>query len=137
MRAKRLLGIWMDHSIAHLMTELSNGCLITETIEAKPKFQVNPADLYFKDDSHMLNKEQSQLATYYKKLSDAILYYEEVIIFGPTDAKNELANILKNNHLFEKIKVVIQPADKMTEKEQHKFLKEFMNQSVNHLSVVR
>jgi hypothetical protein len=46
----------MDHSIAHL-TELRNSDLITETIEAKPKLQVNPADLYYKDESYLLNKE--------------------------------------------------------------------------------
>jgi len=136
MKTKKLLGIWMDHSIAQL-TELRNGNLMTETIEAKPKLQVNPSDLYFKDESHMLNKEQSQLAAYYKKLSDIIVDYEEVILFGPTDAKNELANILKDNHLFEKIKVETQSADKMTENEQHEFLKEFMNQSANHLRVVK
>jgi len=136
MKTKRLLGIWMDHSIAHL-TELRNGNPMTETIESKPKSPVNEQDLYYKDESHMLNKEQSQLAAYYKKLSDIILDYDEVILFGPTDAKNELANILKDNHLFEKIKVVIQPADKMTENEQHEFLKEFMNQSANHLRVVK
>lgn len=136
MKTKKLLGIWMDHSLAHL-TELRNGNFMTETIEAKAKPQVNPADLYFKDESHMLNKEQSQLAAYYKKLSDIIVDYEEVILFGPTDAKNELANILKDNHLFEKTKIAIRPADKMTEKEQHEILKEFMNSSASHLRVVK
>ncbi len=126
MRANGLLGIWMDHSIAHL-TELRNGNLMTETIEAKPQSQVKSEDLYYNDESHTLNKEQAQLAAYYKKLSDAILNYEEVILFGPTDAKNELANTMKDNHLFEKIKIVVKPADKMNENQQHEFLKEFMN----------
>lgn len=126
MGTKALLGIWMDHSIAHL-TELRNGNLMTETVEAKPQSQVKSEDLYYNDESHTLNKEQAQLATYYKKLSDAILNYEEVILFGPTDAKNELANTMKDNHLFEKIKIVVKPADKMNENQQHEFLKEFMN----------
>ena len=136
MKITKRIGIWMDHSIAHL-TELRNGNLITETIEAKPKLQVKAADLYYKDESHMLNKEQSQLAAYYKKLSDIILDYEEVILFGPTEAKNELANILKDNHLFEKIKIVVKPADKMNESQQHEFLKEFMNPPSNLLRVVK
>jgi len=128
MKIKRILGIWMDHSMACL-SEYSNGNFMTETIESKPKSVVKEADLYYKDESHALNKEQSQLATYYKKLSDAILNYEEVILFGPTDAKNELVNSMKDNHLFEKIKITVKPADKMTESEQHEFLKEFMNLS--------
>lgn len=136
MKTKRILGIWMDHSVAQL-SEYSNGNFMTETIESKPKSLVNEEDLYYKDESHVLNKEQSQLATYYKKLSDSILNYEEVILFGPTDAKNELVNSMKDNHLFEKIKIVVKPADKMTESEQHEFLKEFMNPSANHLRVVK
>jgi len=136
MKTKRILGIWMDHSTAQL-SELSNGNFMTETIESKPKSLVNEQDLYYKDESHVLNKEQSELAAYYKKLGDAILNYEEVILFGPTEAKNELVNSLKDNHLFEKIKIVVKPADKMTEKEQHEFLKEFMNSPASHLSIVR
>ena len=136
MKTKRILGIWMDHSTAQL-TELSDGNFMTETIESKPKSLVNEADLYYKDESHELNKEQSHLATYYKKLSDSILNYDEVLLFGPTDAKSELVNTIKDNHLFEKIKIEVKPADKMTEIEQHEFLKEFMNTSANHLWVVR
>ena len=136
MKTKRILGIWMDHSTAQL-TELSDGNFMTETIESKPKSLVNEADLYYKDESHELNKEQSHLATYYKKLSDSILNYDEVLLFGPTDAKSELVNTIKDNHLFEKIKIEVKPADKMTENEQHEFLKEFMNTSADHLWVVR
>jgi len=136
MKTKRILGIWMDHSTAQL-TELSDGNFMTETIESKPKSLVNEADLYYKDESHELNKEQSHLATYYKKLSDSILNYDEVLLFGPTDAKSELVNTIKDNHLFEKIKIEVKPADKMTENEQHEFLKEFMNTSTDHLWVVR
>ena len=136
MKTKRILGIWMDHSTAQL-TELSDGNFMTETIESKPKSLVNEADLYYKDESHELNKEQSHLATYYKKLSDSILNYDEVLLFGPTDAKSELVNTIKDNHLFEKIKIEVKPADKMTEIEQHEFLKEFMNTSTDHLWVVR
>jgi len=65
------------------------------------------------------------------------LNYDEVLLFGPTDAKSELVNTIKDNHLFEKIKIEVKPADKMTEIEQHEFLKEFMNTSADHLWVVR
>ena len=97
MKTKRILGIWMDHSIAQL-SEFSNGNFMTETIESKPKLHAKEEDLYYKDESHRLNKERSQLATYYKKLGDAILNFEEVILFGPTEAKDELANSLKKSH---------------------------------------
>jgi hypothetical protein len=136
MRPKKVLGIWMDHSTAHL-TELHAGAFATRVIESKPAVRLNAGDLHYKDDSHLLSKEQAQLSAYYQNLSDACLGYEEVILFGPTDAKNELANTLKNNHLFDKIGIVVKPADKMTENEQHEFLKKFFNPSEYLLRVVK
>lgn len=134
MRTKKILGIWLDHSVAHL-TELHGGAFGTRVIESKPVIPMDAAD--YKDDSHLLSKEKGQLSAYYRKLSDASLGYEEVILFGPTEAKNELANILKENHLFRKINIVVEPADKMTENEQHEFLKKFFNPSEYLLKVVK
>lgn len=126
MKSTKYLGIWMDHSIAHL-TELTNYTLVTKTVESKPATQVNKEDLYYKDESHMLNKEQNLLSAYYKKLSDVVFDYDDVLLFGPTDAKNELLNLLKNNPLFENIKITVKSADKMTENQQQAFVKEFFN----------
>jgi stalled ribosome rescue protein Dom34 len=70
-------------------------------------------------------KEQHLHSSYYKKLSDAIKNYQEVVLFGPTEAKEELLNLLKNDHLFENIKISIKNTDKMTEYQMHTFVKEY------------
>ena len=126
MKAAKRLGIWMDHSIAHL-TELNNDTIETRTIESKPEVQVNKDDLYYKDESHELNKEQGLLSSYYNKLSAIIVDYDEVLLFGPTDAKNELLNLIKKNHLFDKIKIEVKSVDKMTENQQKAFVNEHFN----------
>lgn len=126
MKAAKRLGIWMDHSIAHL-TELNNDTIETRTIESKPEVQVNKDDLYYKDESHELNKEQGLLSSYYNKLSAIIVDYDEVLLFGPTDAKNELLNLIKKNHLFDKIKIEVKSADKMTENQQKAFVNEYFD----------
>jgi len=41
--------------------------------------------------------------------------YEEVLLFGPTNAKNELFNLLKDDRHFEKIKIEVKSGDKMTD----------------------
>ena len=51
--------------------------------------------------------------------------FEEVILFGPTEARNELLNLLKENHLFDKIKIAVKPADKMSEIQRNSFVKEY------------
>ena len=63
-------------------------------------------------------------AEFYKQLSEIIKNYKEVLLFGPTDAKVELHNILKANHLFANIKIDVKQADKMTEHQEHAFVRE-------------
>ena len=134
MKSKKQLGIWMDHSIAHLM-ELTNGSIVTSMVESKPKLLEDP-QIIFKDESHSLNKEQGILSAYFNDLSDIIRDFDEVILFGPTEAKNELFNLLKENHLFDKIKIEVKPADKMTEIERTIFVKEYFNNSGQKHTIV-
>jgi ADP-heptose:LPS heptosyltransferase len=75
----------------------------------------------------MHHKEQHEQADYYKKLGEIILNYTNVILFGPTSAKQELMNSLKDNHHFDKIKIDVKPADKMTEREQQLFVKNYFH----------
>jgi stalled ribosome rescue protein Dom34 len=126
MKSQKKLGIWMDHSFAHL-TEITKDSVVTNTIESKPKTQVNEADLYYKDESHSLNKEQSKLSDYYSRIGDVIKDYDEVLLFGPTSAKTELVNTLKEDHHFDNVKIEVKPADKMTENQQQAFVKEHFN----------
>ena len=122
MNTTKQLGIWMDHSVAHLI-KLTNGSIETNTIESQPEMQADQQIVY-KDESHSLNKEKRQLTAYFRKLSDLILENDEVILFGPTEAKNELLNVLKENHLFDKIKIEVEPTDKMTDIQMNDFVKE-------------
>ena len=61
---------------------------------------------------------------------------DEVILFGPTEAKNELLNLLRENHLFDKIKIEVKTADKMTEIERNTFVKEYFNTSGQKKKIV-
>ena len=122
MKTKKNLGIWMDHSSAHLM-EFTADPIQTNIIESATTQSENRQNSG-KNENVMHNKEQHQQSEYYKNLGDKIINYEEVILFGPTDAKVELFNILKADHRFENIKIVVKPADKMTENQQHAFVRD-------------
>ena len=73
----------------------------------------------------MRHKEEHEELAYYKAIAAEISKYEEVLLFGPTDAKTELLNLLKENHLFDKMDIETRQADKMTENQQHAFVKEY------------
>jgi ADP-heptose:LPS heptosyltransferase len=79
----------------------------------------------------MHTREQGEQADYYRELADLIRQYDEVLLFGPTEAKTELYNTFKDNHLFSEIKVEIRPADKMTENQQHTFVSSYFKVDVN------
>jgi hypothetical protein len=123
MKKNKYLAIWMDHSSAFIM-ELTNDTIVTSTVISE---SMNP-DVEFSSDKHekiIHKKEQHQQLNYYKKLGDSIRNYQEVLLFGPTDAKKELLNLLKSDNLFEKIKIEIRNSDKMTESQRHIFVRDF------------
>lgn len=117
------LGIWMDHASAHLM-DCASDSIITNVITSKFTHQAKEAILS-KGEIHMHNKEQHQQADYYKQLAEIIKKYKDVIVFGPTNAKVELYNILKADHHFDEININIKQTDKMTEPEEQAFVKKY------------
>jgi nitrogenase subunit NifH len=125
MQAIKRLGIWMDHSSAHVM-EYSNASIETKIIESTFTHQEKEHSLT-KGEASMHNKEQQQQGAYYKELGEIIRNYDEVLLFGPTDAKTELFNLLAEDQHFSKIKMDVQQTDKMTENQEHAFIKDYFS----------
>ncbi|MES2141012.1 MAG: hypothetical protein V4511_14995 [Bacteroidota bacterium] len=124
---KKSLGIWMDHSNAHLM-EFTADPIETKIVSSKFTQQEKENSLG-KSENVMHNKEQHQQAEYFKTLADVIKNYEKVILFGPTDAKVELFNVLKTDNRFSKTKIEVKQSDKMTENQKHAFVREYFSKS--------
>jgi hypothetical protein len=114
------LGIWMDHSKAHLIEfkkESTPLTIINTTFNHE-----DMESALNRSEQLMHNKRQQKQALYYNKLGNAIIPYGEVLLFGPTNAKTELLNVLQSDLRFEKIKIETQPADKMTENQKNAFV---------------
>jgi stalled ribosome rescue protein Dom34 len=123
MKTLKKIGIWMDHTMAHI-TEFDSEIHETKIITSDFSFQ-DKVDTLQRSESGMHNKEQQKLSTYYNELAQIIKNFDEVILFGPTDAKVELYNELKNNHQFDAIKIEVSNTDKMSEKEQRNFIDDY------------
>ena len=121
MKTPKKLGIWMDHSTAHII-ELKNNSITSNTIESL-SLQGEKQN-FGEDESLKHNTEQDQLSEYFKRLSTVIKGYPEVILFGPTNAKTELQNLLKEDSHFNDIKIDIETTDNLTENQMHAFVKE-------------
>jgi len=115
------IGIWMDHASAHLM-EITNGEMETKIIKLTFTHQ-EKQEILQKGQKVTHHKEKQEQLAYYKTIGAEIKQYEEVLLFGPTDAKIELLNLLKLDHHFDKIDIETRQADKMTENQQQAFVK--------------
>ncbi|HRZ96666.1 MAG TPA: hypothetical protein P5084_03855 [Paludibacter sp.] len=123
MKNKKQLGICMDHSSALIMELINNLIISTESeYESMTKIE-NEANNENGRDDH-----QAQ-TNYYKKISDIIRNYDEVLLFGPAEAKNVLYNLIKEDHNFENIKIEIRTTDKMTENQIFAFVKDYFNEA--------
>jgi hypothetical protein len=121
MMANKSLGVWMDHSRANLI-EFHGDLLASRTIESKFTPEVMQT-AWLKSEHSMHQKEQRMDAAYYKKICDTIENFDDVLLFGPTEAKQELFNYLRADKRFDRVRVAVVHADKMTEQQQHAFVK--------------
>ena len=122
--SKNKLGIWMDHSSAHLIevdSKNNDRSVISEfSFETKVEALSRSEDI-------MHNKEQQMHEAYYKKIGENILKYEHVLLFGPTKAKVELYNYLNKDLHFKNIKIDIKSTDNISDNEQHAFVNNHFN----------
>ncbi len=124
MTNEKKLGIWMDHAHAHLMEYVDP--IVTKVVTSNSTHEEKEKTLQ-KGESMMHQKEQQQESEYYKVLGESIKNYDQVLLFGPTNAKIELSNILEDDLSFSKIKIEIRQADKMTENQEHAFVREYFS----------
>jgi hypothetical protein len=123
MKTNKRVGIFMDHSSALFIKfpidEASNYSIFSSFTNSHKQ------DSLDKSEHLMHNKEQHQQNEYYDKIGSEIRHFDDVLLFGPTNAKTELNNSLKKNHLFSNIKIHVQQTDKLTDNQKVAFVKEF------------
>jgi hypothetical protein len=119
------LGIWMDHAHAHL-TEFATDP-ITTNIVSNPFTQRDKAHSQGESEEGMHQKEQLEQAKYYGKLGAIIRNFQDVVLFGPTNAKVELLNILRADHQFAHVRLEIRESDKMTQNKQQDFVRKYFS----------
>lgn len=123
MEANKKLGIYLDHAAAQLI-EFSDRSKKARTILLDFKLQDKHETLQ-RSESAMHNKEQDRQRAYFKMLSGPISGFDEVLLFGPTEAKTELLHFLRKEPKFHKIDIELRTTDKLTPVQQHAFVRDF------------
>ena len=125
MTKKKCLGIWMDHASAHFMEFTSN---IKTNVFSNTFDHQEKVETLSRSERKMHNKEQQEQNAFYEDIIDYLKPYSEVLIFGPTDAKLELLNLIKANLAFSNIKIAVKNSDKMTDAQEHAFVKDYFTE---------
>lgn len=113
----------MDHANAHLIeytgSPVESGSILSKFTHEEKEHSIGESEKL------MHNKEQHDRSDYYKKIGAVIRDYDDILLFGPTEAKTELYNLLKADHHFAKIRIIVKPADKINDQQQHAFIKNY------------
>jgi len=106
---KQYAGVWIDNQKAMIITSDNDG---DYTIKEKLK-----ADENFGGGSEhsMNNAKQSGNLKYFKTISNQLLKYDEILIFGPGKSQEQLQNHLEEDAQFNKKKISIDSAEHLTD----------------------
>ena len=118
------LAIYMDFSNAYLM-ELTNKMIVSRNIEFENNKKGQEDSLNRIALLSHSNAEHHLQSAYYIEISNIIRNYNQVVLFGPNDAKNELFRLLEFDHNFDNIKIQNVNTDTMTQNQIHDFVKEY------------
>jgi hypothetical protein len=135
------VGVWMDHHQAHFIYQKSKGEYEMESMESS--YNLHPCIEGEEADGSSFGKnrdsngeykkhtiEHGQLHDYYKKLATVLENYDEILLFGPTTAKEELFNILFADKAFKGIRITIENSDKMTANQMMAFTKKYFENTL-------
>ena len=123
MKSRKRLGIWMDNAHAHLkeyhreVVEIAN--VDSDEIEKPAKSHL------VKGVSSLHNMEQPLQTEFYKSIAREILEFNDVLLFGPAEAKTELFNLLKDDQLYANIKFNIQNSGPLSDKQERAVIKTY------------
>ena len=120
METIKKIAVYMDHFMANII-EYSNSAEAIKTIKSEFN-HFEKEKILQKGESHLHNKEQDMQQKFYSKLRDELLSYNSVLLFGATNAKTELLNILQADAKFLNVEFTLKNTDKLTENQQIAFV---------------
>ncbi len=131
---EKKVGIWIDRAKAHIIDE-GNGTF--ETIESNVS-EFNPSGgspantPYGKQDAsgekELQNEKREQMKKYVRELADKLADSDRIVIFGPAEAKLELAKEIESSHELKDKLQGVETADSMTDNQLREWVRNYFNQ---------
>jgi ribonucleotide monophosphatase NagD (HAD superfamily) len=133
MKINKKISVYLNYLTAHII-DFANISLEIKTFSSGFTHEEKMQTLS-KAEITMHHKEQTVNAAYFKTLLNELKNYNEILLFGPTKAKDELHNILKAEHHFNDVDIVVLKTDDMSEHEQERFVMNYFSRKINLQSI--
>ena len=72
------------------------------------------------------NRSENQLNSYFSKLTQKLASFDEILLFGPANAKKQFHNYLLSQKSFQEKKIDVKNTDKLTPNQEVAFAKEYL-----------
>jgi hypothetical protein len=132
------VGVWMDHSKAHFVGFNNGDTALIETLDS-PYESIKREDgegsdktRFTSNNEHTSNNEyrkhqitQNELNEYLKMMEGKLSRFEDILLFGPGIAKEQMRNRLRENKSFDGKWLAVQSCDKLTENQLLAFVRDF------------
>jgi hypothetical protein len=144
MQNYKQVGVWIDHSKAHLIGFKSGQAKLLETVdspyesikriegEGKDMTRFSPNPEHSSNNEHKKhNTTQNEINEYLRMMEQKLQPFEDILLFGPGTMKEKMKNRLREKKAFEGKWLSVEPSDKLTENQLLAFVREFYtNESV-------
>lgn len=132
---KKRIGVWLDHHKAnfisfeplneHVQTIYSNLDPNQIRVDGEGADGTRWAWAASNNEYHKNHKAMQELDKYYDTLSKLLEEYDEVLLFGPTDAKKELKNKLASNKHFKNKAIHVESSDHLSENQMLAYVRDY------------
>jgi hypothetical protein len=131
-------GLWLSHSQAHFIGYKADSAFFIETIDSpyesivrmegegndKTRFSAN-SERGSNNEKRKHNIVQNELDEYFNLLESKLEASNEILLFGPGTAKEELFNRLSDNKIFRGKDIAVKSSDKLTENQMLSYVLDF------------
>ncbi|MBI3512145.1 MAG: hypothetical protein HY064_15915 [Bacteroidetes bacterium] len=133
---KNHIGVWLDHHQAVFVYPVSKHNYHIEKMESEHDLHPREDGQYSdkatfgkyrtsNNEYHKHNLANDQLNNFYHSLAKLLVKYDEILLHGPTTAKDELFNFLMDKREFNGKRIEIESTEKMNDHKMIEYVKSF------------
>lgn len=116
-KTSKKVGVWLDHTKAHLIGVKDGKAFLMETVESpydpRVRFEGEASNVTrfrqggsvsgtatSNNEDRKHNRAQMEISAFYNDLETRLKDFDEILLFGPSIAKNQLQNQIASNKAF-------------------------------------